>query len=92
MNIFSQLRSYAGKWNKVAERHFNQEEKDSVQALSFVEGGYGTSACFLMADGSQRYIPVSRDADLSKAEEVTMDDIRLITLERGNEFVTRVEF
>lgn len=92
MNIFSQLRSYAGKWNKVAERHFNQEEINSVKTLSFVESDYGTSACFLMADGSQRYIPVSRNADLSKAGEVTINDIKLITLQRDDKVVNRVEF
>lgn len=92
MNIFDSLRSYAGKWNVVDARPMSEEEKSSVKSFHAVEGDYGTSLCFLMMHGDMHFIPVSRDADLSKVDEIGLDDIKLITLKKGDDEITRVEF
>lgn len=92
MSIFSNLKSYAGKWSVKSCRGFDQDEISEIKSWHPIEGDYGTSICFLLTSGEEKYIQVSRDADLDKLGDVTLDKMSLVTLERGNEETLRVEF
>ena len=92
MNIFDSLRNYAGNWNVVNSRSFNEEEINAVSSAEVVASQYGNSVCFFMKSGGQTYIPVSRDSSLSVGDSVDLSKAQLITLHRdGKEDITRVQ-
>ena len=91
MNIFDSLKSYAGSWQVMGKRSFNKEELTSIQECSLCNSDYGESVCFLLVSGVRKYIPVSRDADTS-AGLPAREKMRLLTLKRGDETITRVEW
>lgn len=90
-NIFGSLRVYAGKWNLVASRAFNQVEKASIARAEVVPSEYGPACCFFMKSGGQSYIPVSTNSNLAVGDIVDMNTAKLVTLERDGETITRVE-
>lgn len=85
MNIFSSLRTYAGKWVEKSKRAFSAEEKDAVESASVVESNYGLSACFIMKSGGMTFIPMSNDSTLGVGESIDLDKAELITLEKSGE-------
>ena len=48
MNIFNSLKTYAGKWNPVAEEAFDQASIDAVSRAEVVESQYGYSVAFYL--------------------------------------------
>lgn len=85
MNIFSSLKSYAGKWSVCDSRGFTDEEKKAVKSATVVASQYGNSACFLMRSGTQHFIPMSNDSTLGIGENINLDKAMLLTLERAGE-------
>ena len=76
MNIFSTLKTYAGKWSVKSERAFDAEEINAVKQAVVVPSSYGNSVMFTMKAGGQTYIACSSDAtsaDLSKATLLTLE-------------------
>lgn len=92
MNIFSSLRTYAGKWSVVSERSFSQEEINSVSEAYVVDSQYGNSVCFVMVSGGQTYIPLSNNSTLGLGDSVDLSKAKLLELARpGEANITRIE-
>lgn len=85
MNIFSTLRTYAGKWNVKSSRAFTQEEIQAVESATVVPSQYGNSVCFIMVGGGQTYIPLANDATVGVGESIDLTKAKLLTLEKGGE-------
>ena len=78
-------RAYAGKWSKTKEVSLSKEELSEVKKVFIVNSDYGLSACFLFKSGSQRYVPVSNESSLSEGDEVNLESIKILTLEKDDE-------
>lgn len=85
MNIFSTLRTYAGKWNVKSSRAFTQEEIQAVESATVVPSQYGNSVCFMMVGGGQTYIPLANDATVGVGESIDLTKAKLLTLEKEGE-------
>lgn len=91
MNIFSTLRTYAGKWNVKSSRAFTQEEIQAVDSATVVPSQYGNSVCFMMVGGGQTYIPLANDATVGVGESIDLTKAKLLTLEKvGESDINRV--
>ena len=92
MNIFAGLQVYAGKWNVVDSRTFNDEEKAMIKRAEVVASEYGNSVCFFMHSGGQTYIPLSNQSSLTPGDEVDINKAKLLTLHRdGSADITRID-
>jgi hypothetical protein len=92
MNIFNQLRVYAGKWAVVGSKAFTQEEKDLVDHATVVDSQYGSSVCFYMKSGGQTFIPLSTNSSLNVGDTVDLDKAQVLELHRDGEAnIYRVE-
>ena len=92
MNIFAGLQVYAGKWNVVDSRSFNDEEKAMINRAEVVASEYGNSVCFFMKSGGQTYIPLSNQSTLGIGDEVDLNAAKLLTLHRdGSADITRID-
>lgn len=85
MNIFSTLRTYAGKWSVKSSRAFTQEEITAVKSATVVPSQYGNSVCFIMVGGGQTYIPLASDAIVGVGEPVDLTKAQLLTLSKEGE-------
>ena len=85
MNIFSTLRTYAGKWSVKSSRAFTQEEIQAVESATVVPSQYGNSVCFMMVGGGQTYIPLANDATVGVGESINLTEAKLLTLEKEGE-------
>ena len=93
MNIFANLRVYAGKWAVKGEpRNFTQEEIAAVKEAVIVPSTYGLSVCFFMKSGGQTYIPLSSTSQRGSGEIINLTDAKLVTLcKEGESDIYRVE-
>lgn len=92
MSIFSNLREYASKWNVKAKRAFSEEEKAEVASATVVPSQFGSSVCFFMKAGGQKYIPLSNTSKAQVGQSINLDNAQLITLGKpGEEDIVRVE-
>lgn len=80
MNIFSNLKIYAGKWNVKETRSFSSEEKSSIAQAVVVASQYGMSVQFTLKEGGLTYIPLSNDSSLGEGELVDLSKAQLVTL------------
>ena len=78
-------KAYVGKWNRTNQVHLTKEELSDVKKVFVVSSDYGLSACFMFKSGSQRYIPVSNESDLSEGDEVKLESIEILTFEKEGE-------
>ena len=85
MNIFSTLRTYAGKWSVKSSRAFSPEEVAAVSSAVVVPSQYGNSVCFMMVGGGQTYIPLANDATVGVGESIDLTKAKLLTLEKDGE-------
>lgn len=93
MNIFSNLRVYAGKWAVKSEREFTQEEVNAVKEAVVVPSTYGLSVCFFMKNGGQTYIPLSTTSQSGSGEVIDLTKAKLVTLgKEGESDIYRVEY
>lgn len=92
LNIFSSLRSYAGKWMVKSSRDFTAEEINCVSSAEVVDSQYGHSVCFHMVDGSIKFIPLSQNSALATGAPVDLSKAKLLTLgKEGEADILRVE-
>ena len=85
MNIFSTLRTYAGKWNVKSSRDFTEEEIKAVVSAEVVPSQYGNSVCFHMLAGGMTFIPLASDASIGVGELVDLSKAKLLTLGKEGE-------
>ena len=78
-------KAYAGSWNKTKEVSLSKEELTEVKKVFIVSSDYGLSACFMFKAGSQRYVPVSNESTLVEGDEVKLESIKILTLEKEGE-------
>jgi hypothetical protein len=92
MNVFAGLQIYAGKWNVIDTRNFNDEEKALISRAEVVPSEYGNSVCFFMKAGGQTYIPLSNQSSLGIGDSVDLDKAKVLTLHRdGSADITRID-
>ena len=93
MNIFANLRVYAGKWAVKGEpRNFTSEEISAVREAVVVPSTYGLSVCFFMKSGGQTYIPLSTTSQRGSGEVIDLASAKLVTLQKeGESDIYRVE-
>lgn len=85
MNIFNNLRIYAGKWEVKSTRAFTKEEIDAVSHAVVVDSTYGSSVQFTMKNGGLTFIPLSQDSSLGIGEEVDLTKAKILTLGKSGE-------
>lgn len=91
MNIFSTLKTYAGKWSVKYERAFNAEEINAVKQAVVVPSSYGNSVMFIMKAGGQTYIACSSDSTSAVGEVIDLSKATLLTLEKeGKNDILRI--
>ena len=85
---------YGGeKWKLVSTAKVSSQEIANVNTCKVVSSEYGLSACFMLKNGGQGYIPMSRDTTLVEGDEIKLDSIQIITLvkESTGEAITRID-
>lgn len=85
MNIFSNLRVYAGKWSVKETRNFFDEEIEQVSQAVVVPSQYGNSVQFTMVGGGLTYIPLDQNSDCAIGEVIDLNKAKLTTLEKSGE-------
>lgn len=85
MNIFSNLRVYAGKWSVKETRSFSDEEKAAIVQAVVVPSQYGASVQFTMQGGGLTYIPLDQNSQLAEGEIVDLNNAKLVTLSKSGE-------
>ena len=85
MNIFSNLRVYAGKWALKASRVFNQEELAAISSATVVPSQFGSSVCFMMVAGGKTFLPLDSSSTLGVGETVDLSKAELLTLAKEGE-------
>lgn len=84
-NIFSALRTYAGKWSVKDTRDFTPEEIGGVKKAVVVSSSYGMSVCFYMRSGGMTFIPLDQNSSAGLGEEINLSKAKLITLGKDGE-------
>ena len=85
MNIFSTLRTYAGKWSVKSTRAFDAEEINAVKQAVVVPSKYGNSVMFTMVAGGSTYIALANDATVGVGEVIDLSKAQLLTLSKDGE-------
>lgn len=85
MNIFANLRVYAGKWSVKEVRDFTPEEVAQVIQAVVVPSQYGSSVQFTMNGGGLTYIPLDQNSTLAVGELVDLTKAKLTTLSKSGE-------
>ena len=85
MNIFNNLRVYAGKWSVKGTRSFTAEEIEQVFQAVVVPAQYGNSVQFTMVGGGLTYIPLDQNSTLGSGEIVDLTKAKLVTLCKSGE-------
>lgn len=85
MNIFSNLRVYAGKWSVKETRAFTAEEISQVVQAVVVPSQYGNSVQFTMKTGGLTYIPLDQNSNCGTGEVIDLTKAKLTTLEKSGE-------
>lgn len=92
MNIFNSLKTYAGKWNPVAEEAFDQASIDAVSRAEVVESQYGYSVAFHLKAGGTKYLPLDKNSSLSPGDLVDLTKATIVTFHReGDEDIYKVK-
>lgn len=92
MNIFANLKVYAGKWSVKETRAFSAEEKAAIIQAVVVPSQYGNSVQFTMQGGGLTYIPLSQNSSLGVGEVVDLERAQIVTLSKSGEAdIYRVE-
>lgn len=85
MNIFSNLRVYAGKWSVKETRDFTANEVSQVSQAVVVPSQYGNSVQFTMKSGGLTYIPLDQNSDCAVGEVIDLTKAKLTTLSKSGE-------
>lgn len=90
INFFATAQVYGSKWNIVEKRRFNSEEKAMIESASIVDADYGLSVCFMMKGGGSTYISLGKESTGLIGQEVNIEELSLLTLERQGEICNKV--
>lgn len=90
INFFAAAQVYGSKWNIVEKRRFNSEEKAMIESASIVDADYGLSVCFMMKGGGSTYISLGKESTGFVGQELDMDELYFLTLERKGEICNKV--
>ena len=85
MNIFNNLRVYAGKWSVKETRNFTADEIAQVSQAVVVPSQYGNSVQFTMKNGGLTYIPLDQNSDCAVGEVINLSTAKLTTLGKSGE-------
>ena len=85
MNIFNNLRVYAGKWSVKETRDFTADEISQVSQAVVVPSQYGNSVQFIMKSGGLTYIPLDQNSDCAVGEVIDLTKAKLTTLGKSGE-------
>lgn len=80
--IFDSLPSYAGSYSIKKEMKFTDAEIAAVRIAKVVPSQYGTSCCFYMHDGCQKYIPMARDTRASVGDVIDLHHATVFLLSK----------
>lgn len=90
INFFATAHVYGSKWNVIEKRRFNSEEKAMIESASIVDADYGLSVCFMMKGGGSTYISLGKKSTGFVGQELDMDELYFLTLERRGEICNKV--
>lgn len=90
INFFATAQVYGSKWNVIEQRRFNSEEKAMIESASIVDADYGLSVCFMMKGGGSTYISLGKESTGFVGQELNIDELQLLTLERKGEICNKV--
>lgn len=76
------LNQYEGKWAETGRRAITKEEKEAFAGARVVSGEYGLNVCFLLHNGKNSFLPLSRDSSLSAGDMVDLDKAEIVTLSK----------
>ena len=85
MNIFSNLRVYAGKWSVKETRDFTADEVSQVSQAVVVPSQYGNSVQFTMVTGGLTFIPLDQNSNCAIGEVIDLTKAKLTTLGKSDE-------
>lgn len=85
MNIFDNLRVYAGKWSVKETRSLTAGEIARVSQAVVVPSQYGNSVQFTMVKGGLTYIPLDQNSDCAVGEVIDLTKAKLTTLGKSGE-------
>lgn len=72
-------------------RHFTKE-LDLVDKAMVVESEYGNSCCFFMKNGTQIYVPMSKDSKSKVGDYITLYETEIVTLSKdGKKDIQRIK-
>ena len=84
MSIFSELKSYAGKWSVKSSAKLDKADVKSITEATVVSSEYGLSAKVLTTKDT-KYIPISRDSILAEGDDIEPSAIVLLILSKEGE-------
>lgn len=84
MSVFSELKTYEGKWSVKSSAKLDKADVKSITEATVVSSEYGLSAKVLTAKGT-KYIPISRDSILAEGDDIEPSAIVLIVLSKEGE-------
>lgn len=90
INFFATAQVYGSKWNVIEKRRFNSDEKAMIESASIVDADYGLSVCFMMKGGGSTYISLGKESTGFIGQELDMDELYFLTLERKGEICNKV--
>lgn len=90
INFFATAQVYGNKWNVIEKRKFNSDEKAMLESASIIDAEYGLSVCFMMKDGGSTYISLGKESTGFVGQELNIDELTLLTLERKGEICNKV--
>lgn len=85
MNIFANLRVYAGKWSVKEVRDFTTDEIAQVVQAVVVPSQYGNSVQFTMQGGGLTYISLDQNSNCGVGEVIDLTKAKLTTLSKSGE-------
>lgn len=85
MGFLDALMTYAGKWSVKSSRNITPAEASEISSATVKSSDYGLSLCMTMHKGGQKYVPISRDSSLAEGDNVDVNSINILTLEKDGE-------
>lgn len=80
------------QWQVKSTRHFTKEELDLVEKAMVVESEYGNSCCFFMKNGTQIYVPMSKDSKSKVGDYINLYETEIVTLSKdGKKDIQRIK-
>lgn len=97
MFSLTSLTTYATKWQETNRENLNEiagfnEIESAMVTEREMDWGISSSICLFMKGGGQKFIPLSKNSELKDGDNVDLDSIEVITLEReGDDPIFRAD-